>query len=476
MTSSVTIVGAGLAGAEAALQLAGRGVPVRLVEMKPGRHTEAQVSDHYAELVCSNSFRSNALDSAVGVIKEEMRRIGGRLIRFADTHRVPAGGALAVDRARFSRAVTDALRGEPEIEIIHRDVRNVPEEGDVVIATGPLTTPELAADIRRLCGGGDPLYFYDAIAPIVSADSIDRSVVFEASRYDKGGADYLNCPLDEAGYVRFVDAVRQAPRVEPRGFEASRYFEGCLPIEVMADRGLDVLRFGPLKPVGLVDPRTGARPHAVVQLRAEDIDRTAFNLVGFQTRMKWGAQKDVFRTLPGLADAEFLRMGSVHRNTYLDAPRLLDDRFRLVAAPHVRFAGQITGVEGYVESTACGLLVALMVAAERQRMAWVPPPATTALGALYRHVRGARKAGGSQRHGHVPSNIHWGLCPPLARRGPKRARKEAYGVRALRDVERWWADYGLDKGTAAPGLAEPDVRASGAQEPGRILAGSPGGC
>lgn len=462
MTGPVTIVGAGLAGAEAALQLAGRGVSVRLVEMKPGRRTEAQVSDHYAELVCSNSFRSAGLDSAVGVIKEEMRRVGGRLIRFADAHRVPAGGALAVDRVRFARAVTEALRNAPGVELVHAHVDCVPAAGDVVIATGPLTTPELAADIRRLCGGGDPLYFYDAIAPIVAADSVDRSVVFEASRYDKGGsADYLNCPLDEAGYTRFVEAVRRAPRVEPRGFEASRYFEGCLPIEVMADRGLDTLRFGPLKPVGLVDPRTGERPHAVVQLRAEDVDRTAFNLVGFQTRMKWGAQQEVFRMVPGLAHAEFLRMGSVHRNTYLDAPRLLDDRFRLSRAPHVRFAGQITGVEGYVESTACGLLVAMMVAADRRGEGWEPPPATTALGALYRHVRGARKAGDPRRHAHVPSNIHWGLCPPLARRVPKRARKEAYGARALEEIDRWWAERGAEDRERAAASAHRGIRVFG---------------
>lgn len=460
MAAVVTIVGAGLAGAEIAFQLAGRGIPVRLLEMKPQRRTEAQVSDHYAELVCSNSFRSDGLDSAVGVIKEEMRRIGGRLIRFADAHRVPAGGALAVDRARFAQAVTQALRSDPAIEIVEGEVTRVPTEGDVVVATGPLTTPELAADIRRLCGGSEHLYFYDAIAPIVAADSIDRTVAFEASRYGKGGgADYLNCPLDAPTYTRFVNAVRAAPRVEPRGFEEARYFEGCLPIEVMADRGIDTLRFGPLKPVGLVDPQSGVRPHAVVQLRAEDVDRTAFNLVGFQTRMKWGAQREIFRMVPGLQSAEFLRMGSVHRNTYLDAPRLLDDGLRLKAAPHVRFAGQITGVEGYVESTACGLLVALNIAAQRRGEPWVPPPATTAIGALYGHVLGVRKAEGRKGQAHVPSNIHWGLCPPLGRRIPKRARKEAYGARALVDIDAWWAACQGDAPRALSGqpTLEPEV-------------------
>jgi methylenetetrahydrofolate--tRNA-(uracil-5-)-methyltransferase len=443
MTRPVFIIGAGLAGCEAALQLASRGIPVRLFEMKPHKRTPAQVSDGYAELVCSNSFRAAGLDAAVGVIKEEMRRIGGRLIRFADESKVPAGGALAVDRERFSHAVTAAIRSEPNIEVIEREITSIPdaaEVDDLVIATGPLTSPELAAALERLCGGRERLYFYDAIAPIVAADSIDMDIVFSASRYGKGdGDDYLNCPMDRDTYERFIDAVLAAEKVGAHDFEEAKYFEGCLPIEVMAERGRDTLRFGPLKPVGLADPRTGKEAHAVVQLRAENVDRTAYNLVGFQTRMKWGPQAEVIRMIPGLAEAELLRMGSVHRNTYVDSPSLLDAELRLRAHPHVRFAGQITGVEGYVESTACGLLVALMIASRRLReRALVIPPKTTALGALYGHVLGLDRTPGAQKAGHVPSNIHWGLCPALGKRAGKRDRKRLYGERALADLDGWW--------------------------------------
>jgi methylenetetrahydrofolate--tRNA-(uracil-5-)-methyltransferase len=444
----VWIVGAGLAGCEAALQLAARGIEVRLFEMKPSKRTPAQVSDHYAELVCSNSFRGAGLDSAVGVIKEEMRRIGGRLIRFADEAKVPAGGALAVDRDRFSALVTEAVKREPKIEIVSKEITVLPAEGeveDLVIATGPLTSPELARSLEALCGGRERLYFYDAIAPIVSADSIDMGPVFRASRYDKGdGDDYLNCPMDRAGYEAFIDAVLAAEKVGSHDFEEARYFEGCLPIEVMAERGRDTLRFGPMKPVGLRDPKTGKEAHAVVQLRAENLDRTAYNLVGFQTRMKWGPQAEVFRMIPGLESAEFLRMGSVHRNTYVDSPALLDEELRLKTSRNVRFAGQITGVEGYVESTACGLLVALMIASRRLRgRALVVPPKTTALGALYGHVLGLDRTPGAQKAGHVPSNIHWGLCPALDGRAAKRDRKRIYGERALNDLDAWWGSEQL---------------------------------
>jgi methylenetetrahydrofolate--tRNA-(uracil-5-)-methyltransferase len=443
VTRPVFIVGAGLAGCEAALQLAGRGIPVRLFEMKPHRRTPAQVGDQYAELVCSNSFRGAGLDSAVGVIKEEMRRIGGRLIGFADETKVPAGGALAVDRDAFSARVTRAIREQPNIEVIDREITSIPEASEIeelVIATGPLTSPELAASLEALCGGKERLYFYDAIAPILSADSIDMESVFRASRYGKGdGDDYLNCPLDRDAYERFIDAVLAAEKVGSHDFEEAKYFEGCLPIEVMAERGRDTLRFGPMKPVGLVDPRTGREAHAVVQLRAENVGATAYNMVGFQTRMKWGPQAEIFRMIPGLAEAEFLRMGSVHRNTYIDSPSLLDAELRLRARPEIRFAGQITGVEGYVESTACGLLVALMIASRRLRdRPLVVPPKTTALGALYGHVLGLDRTPGAVKAGHVPSNVHWGLCPALAGRAGKRDRKRLYGERALRDLEAWW--------------------------------------
>lgn len=436
----VWIIGAGLAGCEAALQLARRGIPVRLHEMKPARRTPAQVADGYAELVCSNSFRSSSHSNAVGVIKEEMRLAGGALIHFADAARVPAGDALAVDRERFSALVTDAVRAEPNIEIVEEEIERLPgldEVDDCIVATGPLTAPALADDIARVCGDASKLYFYDAIAPIISADSIDRDVVYALSRYGKGdGADYLNCPLDEAQYDAFISAVLEAERVRAHEFEDAKYFEGCLPIEVTAERGHETLRYSCMKPVGLEDPRTGRVPHAVIQLRTENIDRTAFNMVGFQTRMKWGDQKRIFRCIPGLENAEFLRLGQIHRNTYLDSPRLLDDEFRLKSAPNLLFAGQITGVEGYVESTACGLLVGLMLAARRQGVQWPTPPPTTALGALHGHVLGTRRPEGAPDE-HQPSNIHWGLFPKLNVRAKKRDRKRMNGERAIEHAQGW---------------------------------------
>jgi len=438
----VIVIGAGLAGAEVALQLADRGIPVRLHEMKPQQRTPAQVSDHYAELVCSNSFRSGSLENAVGVIKEEMRRSGGRLIALADRTRVPAGDALAVDRVLFGRAVTEAVRGHASITVIEGEVDRLPsaaESTDVVVATGPLTAPKLADDIARATGDRSRLYFYDAIAPIVSADSIDTNIAFRASRYGKGeGADYLNCPLDRDQYAAFLAAMLAAEKVTPHAFEEAKYFEGCLPVEVMAERGPETLRFGCMKPVGLDDPRTGRWPYAVVQLRAEDIDRSAYNLVGFQTRMKWGDQTKVLRMIPGLEQAEFLRMGQIHRNTYLDSPTLLDSELRLKNSPHLAFAGQITGVEGYVESMACGLLVAWMIAQRRQGRPIEVPPPTTALGALHGHVLGLRRA---HSDAHLPSNIHWGLFPPVESTGRagKRDRKKLYGERALADLDAWIA-------------------------------------
>lgn len=437
---TVVIIGAGLAGCEAALQLADRGIPVELREMKPTQRTPAQVSDHYAELVCSNSFRSSSLENAVGVIKEEMRRAGGRLVALADAVRVPAGDALAVDRARFGELVTRTVRQHPNIRVVEGEVTRLPtpeEARDVIVATGPLTAPALAEDLARTTGDRSRLYFYDAIAPIVAADSVDLSIAYRASRYGKGSPDdYLNCPLDRPAYEAFLAAMLAAEKVTPHEFEEAKYFEGCLPVEVMAERGPDTLRFGCMKPVGLDDPRTGRWPYAVVQLRAEDIDRTAYNLVGFQTRMKWGDQLRVLRMIPGLAEAEFLRMGQIHRNTYLDSPALLDAELRLKAAPHLSFAGQITGVEGYVESMACGLLVGWMVAARRLGHPLVLPPPTSTLGALHAHVLGTRRAHDEQ---HMPSNIHWGLLPalPAAGRTSKRDRKKLYGERALLELDAW---------------------------------------
>jgi methylenetetrahydrofolate--tRNA-(uracil-5-)-methyltransferase len=438
----VRIIGAGLAGSEAALQLADRGIEVDLHEMKPAKRTPAQVADGFAELVCSNSFRGAAIENAVGAIKEEMRRIGGRLIRVGDACAVPAGGALAVDRERFSAEVTRLVNEHPRVRVIPGEVTGLPppERGiETIVATGPLTSDALAESIRRECSGRDRLYFYDAIAPIVAADSIDESIAFRASRYGKGdGDDYLNCPLDKQTYETFIDRLLEADRVTPRPFEEDRFFEGCLPIEVMAGRGRETLRFGCMKPVGLDDPRTGRWPHAVVQLRAENRERTAYNLVGFQTRLKWGAQKELFRTIPGLESAEILRFGSIHRNTYLDSPASLDRAFRLMTRPDLSFAGQITGVEGYVESMACGLLVALMVAARAEGRDFEPPPDTTTLGALYRHVLGLDRAADSDR-GHVPSNVHWGMVAPLRERAPKREKKTRLGERALREIDAWWA-------------------------------------
>lgn len=444
----VWIIGAGLAGCEAALQLAKRDITVRLFEMKPKKRTPAQVADDYAELVCSNSFRSSSLSNAVGVIKEEMRVLGGALIRFADEAKVPAGDALAVDRARFSALVTEAVRRHPNIEVIESEVTTLPdatEVADCIVATGPLTAPDLAADIARRCGDASKLYFYDAIAPIVAADSIDFDKAFFASRYGKGSAtDYVNCPFTKAEYDTFIADIMEAERVRAHEFEDAKYFEGCLPIEVLAERGAETLRFGCMKPVGLEHPETGVRHHAVVQLRTENLDRTAYNIVGFQTRMKWGDQKRIFKTIPGLENAEFLRMGQIHRNTYLDSPRLLDEGLRLKVAPHLTFAGQITGVEGYVESTACGLLAGLFIAARRSGRALPIPPPTTALGALYGHVLATRRPPGANDD-HAPSNVHWGMVPPLNVKAKKRDRKVLYGERAIEDVRSFAESHMIDE-------------------------------
>ena len=443
----VTVIGGGLAGSEAAWRLAAAGIEVELVEMKPSGRSPAHVLDGLAELVCSNSLRSDNPQNAVGLLHEELRRLGSLVLSAADATRVPAGDALAVDRERFSALVTERLRSHPLVRIVEREVTRLPEGPALALfATGPLTAGALAADIAAVAGAG--LHFYDAIAPIVSADSIDMGIAYARSRYGKGGGDdYLNLPLDEAQYRAFVDALLSAEQVAPHAFEEARYFEGCLPIEVMASRGLDVLAYGPMKPVGLEDPRTGRRPHAVVQLRREDAAGTAYNLVGFQTRLTWPEQKRIFRTfLPGLANAEFIRLGQVHRNTFLDAPRVLAPDLSARARPHLFFAGQITGVEGYVESAACGHLAARAILDRLSGRPFRPPPGATALGALHRHLTGEAHP---MEYDYQPTNVVFALFPPLAgRHRGKAARKEAHVERARREIGAW-IEIGMEPGAAA---------------------------
>ncbi len=432
----VRVIGGGLAGAEAAWQLAARGVAVELVDMKPLRRSPAHVLPGLAELVCSNSLRSDNPANAVGLLHEELRRLGSLVLRAADETRVPAGDALAVDRERFSRLVTERLDAHPLVRRRAEEATALPPPpGLAIVATGPLTGEALAAEIAALAGGR--LHFYDAIAPIVADESIDKAIAYARSRYGKGeGDEYLNLPLDEAQYGAFVEALLAAEKVPAHDFEEPRYFEGCLPIEVMAARGRDVLAYGPMKPVGLEDPRTGRRPHAVVQLRREDVAGTAWNLVGFQTRLTWPEQRRVFRTfLPGLADAEFVRLGQIHRNTFLEAPRVLAPDLSARARPHLFFAGQITGVEGYVESCACGLLAARAVLDRLAGRPFRPPPAATAMGALHRHLTGAAHPPG---YDYQPTNVVFALFPPLeGKHRGKAARKDAHAERARKELEPW---------------------------------------
>ena len=441
----VHIIGGGLAGSEAAWQLAQNAVPVVLHEMRPVRMTEAHKTGHLAELVCSNSFRSNDHEtSAVGLLHEEMRRCGSLIMRCGDTHQVPAGGALAVDRQGFAGAVTDALARHPLVTLVRGEVAGLPpaDWDSVIVATGPLTAPALAEAVRDLTGE-EELAFFDAIAPIVYRDSIDFDKAWYQSRYDKAGSgggsgrDYINCPLDAGQYTALIEALLAAEKIEFKDWERrTPYFEGCLPIEVMAERGVETLRFGPMKPVGLTDPRTGGRCHAVVQLRQDNALGTLYNMVGFQTKLKHSEQTRIFRMIPGLENAEFARLGGLHRNTFLNSPRVLDDALRLKAMARLRFAGQITGVEGYVESAAIGLLAGRFAAAERLRYVFEPPPPTTALGALLRHI-----TGGASAETFQPMNINFGLLPAVeetkrGRRG-KLDRKRAFTRRALHDLDAW---------------------------------------
>ena len=440
----VHVIGGGLSGAEAAWQIARRGVPVVLHEMRPQRSTAAHRSADFAELVCSNSFRSDdASGSAIGLLHAEMRRLGSLVMRAGDAHKLPAGGALAVDRDGFAAAITAALEGERLIEIRREEVSDPPLDWDsVIIATGPLTSPPLAETIGNLTGEA-ALAFFDAIAPIVHRDSIDFGVAWFQSRYDKtgpagSGADYINCPLTRAQYDAFVDALVTGEKTAFRDFETTPYFEGCLPIEVMAERGRETLRHGPMKPFGLTDPRNpDVKPYAVVQLRQDNRLGTLFNMVGFQTKLKHGEQVRIFRTIPGLANAEFARLGGLHRNTFLNSPRLLDATLRLKAMPRLRFAGQITGCEGYVESAAIGLLTGRFAAAEGLGEQPSLPPPTTAHGALLNHITGGHlETIDAGPRSFQPMNINFGLFPPLggAARG---VRKQALCARALADLEAW---------------------------------------
>lgn len=428
---TLTIIGGGLAGCEAAWQAAERGVPVTLHEMKPEKHSPAHHLPGLAELVCSNSLRGDSLDNAVGLLKEELRRCGSLVMEAAEATRVPAGGALAVDRQLFSDFVTGKITTHPLISLIPGEIVELPAEGTVIIASGPLTSDALATSLAGLTG--DRLYFYDAIAPIVSADSLDMTKVFAASRYGKGdGDDYLNCPLNEAEYLAFVAELVGSEKVPSRDFEKIVHFEGCMPVETMAERGVETLRFGPMKPVGLPDPRTGRDPHAVIQLRAENRDKTMFNLVGFQTKLTWPEQRRVFRMIPGLEQAEFIRLGSMHRNTFINSPSLLLSTQQLKSDPRVFFAGQITGVEGYVESAASGFLAGITAAGliTQGQLPAVPPP-ETALGALMAHITNA-----DARH-FQPMNINYGLFPDLPGRVPKKEKRQKLAERALMALAEW---------------------------------------
>ena len=423
----VTVIGAGLAGSECAWQLAQRGVAVTLREMKPEKRTPAHVTDYFAELCCSNSLRGAGLENAVGLLKEELRRLHSLIMRCADATAVPAGGALAVDREGFARKVTEAVLSHPNITMIPGEVTSIPE-GDVVIASGPLTSDPLADAIAARLGGGNTLNIVDAAAPLVSYESVDMNSAYFASRYDKGTPDYINSPMTREEYLVFWQALATAQEAEVHGFEDKNVFEGCMPVEVMARRGIDTLRYGPLKPVGLTDPATGKEPYAVVQLRRDNADGSIYNLVGFQTHLKWPEQRRVFTMIPALRDAQFLRYGVMHRNTYLDSPRLLDRYYRLKSDPRIVFAGQMTGVEGYVESCASGFLAGVELARRLNGQTPVDFPAETAIGALGLYVSNG-SVGDFQ-----PMNINFGIIPPLDHRVKGKRNKNAELSRRSLDI------------------------------------------
>ena len=429
-TPVVTVIGGGMAGCEAAWQLAKRGVCVRLYEMRPVKQTPVHKTDALAEMVCSNSLRSDGLDNAVGLLHEEMRRLDSLFLSSADNNRVPAGKALAVDRSRFSREITERLAAVSEVEIVREELAGIPK-GPCIIATGPLTSEALSQNIRKLTGS-EQLYFYDAISPIVLADTIDTNKTFAASRYDKGGADYINCPFTQQEFDRFYTELMHAETQELPDFERKLFFEGCLPIEEIGRRGPETLLYGPMKPVGLTDPRSNERPHAVAQLRQDDIAAEHYSLVGFQTRLKWGPQEKVLRLIPGLEKAEFVRFGTVHRNTYINAPRMLSETLQTRTRGDLYFAGQIAGTEGYVESAAGGLLAGIYCSMALLDGGINPVPRTTALGSLAFYISHARALN------YQPTNITFGIIPALenpVRR--KQERREAISRRALRDLDSW---------------------------------------
>jgi methylenetetrahydrofolate--tRNA-(uracil-5-)-methyltransferase len=433
MSFDIQIIGGGLAGSEAAWQLAQAGLRVQLSEMRGGGDmTPAHETDRFAEMVCSNSFRSDdAENNAVGLLHQEMRALGSLVMQAADERRVPAGSALAVDRDAFALEVTRAIENHPRISVVRERIDTLPDH-PTIIATGPLTGSKLAEAIAAETGQ-DALAFFDAIAPIVHRDSIDMDVCWMAARWDKGGKDYINCPLDRGQYEAFVQALRDGEKTEFKEWEKDTpYFEGCMPIEVMADRGVETLRFGPMKGVGLDNPRTGRWPYAVVQLRQDNALGTLWNMVGFQTKLKHGEQVRIFRTIPGLENAEFARLGGIHRNSFINSPKLLDRELRLKSKPNIRFAGQITGCEGYVESAAIGLIAARFAAAEHKGETLVPPPAETALGALLGHI-----TGGADAESFQPMNVNFGLMPPIPGRSKKADRKKMYTERARQKLAEW---------------------------------------
>ncbi len=437
MTQPIHIIGAGLAGSEAAWQAANAGVKVVLHEMRPVKKTPAHHGEGCAELVCSNSFRNDDVGSGIGLLHEEMRRANSLILQMGDKHKLPAGGALAVDREAFSAAVTATLEAHPNITMLREEISALPTEGLTVVASGPLTSDALAADILKHTGE-EYLSFFDAIAPIISTESIDMSKAWMQSRYDKvgpggTGKDYINCAMNKEQYDAFIHELLVGEKGDFKEWEKNTpYFEGCLPIEVMAERGVETLRFGPMKPVGLTSPHTTEKPYAVVQLRQDNALGTLYNMVGFQTKLKWGEQQRIFRMIPGLENAEFVRLGGLHRNTFIQSPKLLDSVLRLKSAPHLRFAGQVTGVEGYVESAAIGLLAGRFAAEEALGKTITPPPATTALGGLLAHITG----GGDAKH-FQPMNINFGLLPPIEGKMRKDARRPFMVERALKDNAQW---------------------------------------
>lgn len=431
MKPEIVIIGGGLAGSEAAWQAAQRGVKVLLYEMRPGRMTEAHKTGDFAELVCSNSLKSKDIINSHGLLKEELRELGSLIIQAADKTSVPSGSALSVDRVEFSRFITDAVSSHPNIKVLREEVSKLSFEVPLILATGPLTSQDMTEELKKIIKH-DFIYFYDAISPVISSDSINMDIAFRASRYNKGGADYVNCPMDKDEYEQFYNALITADKVHAKDFDKIPYFEGCMPVEVLAERGIETLAYGPMKPVGLTDPGSGRQPHAVVQLRQEDRFGQAYNMVGFQTRLKWPEQKRVFRMIPGLEHAEFLRYGSQHRNTFINSPKLLDNSLRLKGENDIYIAGQMTGVEGYVESTAMGLIAGISAVINMNGEEFIPPPVTTAAGALLSYITTDTVLK------FQPMNINWGLFPPLAVVvKDKEANRERLAKRALKDISKW---------------------------------------